>query len=131
MYYDTLWWADPRAAVSSSSFRKYPPAAPCHQQGRGGTVCFRTLSASSPPALTSVPLGLFLSPHCLFSVFLPFLKRVPVGTTTLSKGLSCALCWAGWSRLEQAEPRALLTKAALQPPHSQHLATDTWCGDAE
>ncbi|KAK4832711.1 hypothetical protein QYF61_025172 [Mycteria americana] len=54
-----------------------------------------------------------------------------VGTAIVAEGLSRALRWVGWSRLEPAvsgmgQPRPLLTEAALQP-RCQHLARDAQC----
>lgn len=44
----------------------------------------------------------------------------PHGSAVVAVGLSCALWWVGWSRLEPAvsgsgQPQPLLTEAALQP----------------
>ncbi|KAK4823233.1 hypothetical protein QYF61_000093 [Mycteria americana] len=52
------------------------------------------------------------------------------GSTTVAAGLSRALRWVGWSRLEPAvsgtgQPRPLLTEAALQP-RCQRLGACTW-----
>ena len=103
------------------------PAPPGSLPGPQGHLCWGAWSTSCPPpALPSGLAGLFLtlfpsdSPGCR-AAFCPFLPRLSPRRPPVAEGLSCALRWGHWSRLEPAvsgagQPWPLLTGATPAAP---------------